>query len=418
MSNQEQEYLELLKKHLQGRLSPEEQLVLQAWIDKDPEKTALVQYIARSQGDRSFDELEGIYEQSRRRYLNTLPPDKSEEDSGRVQEGLASRLQRFKWIGIAAALLVFFLAGYYLYENEIPTASEFHPIADIAPGQSRATLILEDGSVIALDDSVEQKTRLSEQGISISETEGGELIYDVARSNPDGSPDEVHYHTIRTPAGGRYQVNLPDGSKVWLNSESSLRYPIPFASSERHVELSGEAYFEVAGRIRSDGKTRLPFVVFTGNQKVEVLGTHFNINAYKDEPGIKTTLLEGSVRVAYQTESGKAEESRVLRPGEQALCRHEKLQVQTVDTDPAVAWKNGIIAFNDEELHVVMRKIARWYDVDITFKDELPPLYFGGSVSSDKNLSEVLKVLELTGEIQCRVEASGDGQERRVVIMK
>jgi len=211
------------------------------------------------------------------------------------------------------------------------------------------------------------------------------------------------YNRIQVPYGGQYQLELPDGTKVWLNAGSSLRYPVSFTGHERKVELTGEGYFEVA-----KNKT-MPFRVQTSKQVVEVLGTHFNINAYNDDPSVKTTLLEGSVKVTQNTMGT----FKMLKPGQQSVLKNNELQVKEADTEEAVAWKNGLFLFNDQSLDEIMHQVSRWYDLQIVFDDvSLKTQRFGGSISRFKNVSQLLQVLESTGSVHFKIEG------RRLTAMK
>src|SRR5690606_467261 len=200
--------------------------------------------------------------------------------------------------------------------------------------------------------------RLAElDGITVTKTANGQLVYEISEAQ---NKSEITYNTIETPNGGQYQVRLPDCTAVWLNAGSRLTYPTSFASSDnRRVELLGEGYFEVA----KDSKR--PFIVVAEQQEVEVLGTHFNVNAYADEGNIKTTLLEGSVKVGSSTQGTK-----MLKPGQQAINSKGNLEVKSVNTDYAVAWKDGYFRFNDKSLDMGLREIARWYDVEIVYENE------------------------------------------------
>ena len=198
---------------------------------------------------------------------------------------------------------------------------------------------------------------------------------------------KVSYNTITIPNGGQYQLILADGTKVWLNAASSLKFPTAFPGKQRTVELTGEAYFEVAKNKNQ------PFNVKTPTQTVQVLGTHFNINAYSNEPFVKTTLLEGSVNVS------SAGGSLLLKPGQQALLNNSGLATlkDDVDTDEAIAWRNGLFQFNDVDIKTIMRQVARWYDVDVEFKGQVPAYTFHGKISRNLNASTVLKIFELSG---------------------
>jgi transmembrane sensor len=220
----------------------------------------------------------------------------------------------------------------------------------------------------------------------VSKKNDGLLAY---QSNSTAPVSQVLYNTISTPRGGQFEVALPDGTKVWLNAASSLRFPTAFTGKERDVELTGEAYFEVAKN------KDLPFHVTSAGQVIEVLGTHFNINAYTDEKSIKTTLFEGSVRVAKNLKSA------MLKPGEQSIVSNDDANTiriaDDVDADEVLAWKNGKFYFNDADVETVMRQVSRWYDVDIEYKGKSSADRFTGNFTRDLNLSKTLKLLEFTG---------------------
>lgn len=274
---------------------------------------------------------------------------------------------------------------------------------DIEPGDDKAILTLGDGTKIILDDA--QNGVLANQGgNSILKAAEGELIYSFsAESNlqlPEDHSDNIIFNTIETPKGGKFQVRLPDGSKVWLNAASSLRFPTKFAGSKRQVELNGEAYFEVA-----HDESKL-FEVKARNQTVQVFGTHFNINAYEDEPSVNTTLLEGSVRIS----DIRTNISQMLRPGEQSKLT-ERIEVFNVkNTAEAVAWKEGYFQFHEADIKTVMRQIERWYDVSIIYEGDMPNYRFGGEIERSLSLIQVLKVLEKT-KVHFRLEG------REVIVM-
>ncbi|WP_448634930.1 FecR family protein [Pedobacter panaciterrae] len=236
----------------------------------------------------------------------------------------------------------------------------------------------------------------------INKTADGQLVYTVSDSDPQGKNGAQLFNTIETPNGGKYQVNLPDGTRVWLNAASLLRYPTKFSGSKRVVELTGEGYFEVA---KLPGK--IPFIVKSEGQEVEVLGTHFNINSYEDEGPIKTTLLEGSVRVIRSKSSWNAPDNNVLlRPGEQSELGEQKINVKEVNTESILAWKDGDFVFDGDDLKSIMRKVARWYDVEVIYKGEFDDVKFGGLISRSKNISSVLGIMESTGKIHFVIEGN------------
>lgn len=264
---------------------------------------------------------------------------------------------------------------------------------DIAPGSNKAVLILADGSKVELDSANAGKV-ITQGNVQVIQMDG-QLSYEG-----NGAAKEVQYNTITTPRGGQYMVILADGSKVWLNAESSLRFPTVFAGEERKVEMEGEAYFEVAKN------QKMPFYVKSGEMEVQVLGTHFNINAYNDEKATKTTLLEGSVKVNM----GSA--YKIIKPGEQAVIPSlaggrvdaSKIRVQNCDIEEAVGWKNGLFHFNKADLPDVMRQLCRWYNVEVEYEGEIPKREFEGEIQRNLKLSQVL---ELLGKNRVNFKISG-----------
>jgi transmembrane sensor len=292
---------------------------------------------------------------------------------------------------------------------------------DIEPGGNKAILTLGDHSTIVLDDAA--NGQLAKEGSSrVNKTKDGELIYQSAIDNKQLA---IVYNTLATPRGGQYQLVLPDGSKVWLNAAASIKFPTAFAGNERRVEITGEVYFEVAPiRLRSGQK--MPFkVAIPGGVAVEVLGTHFNINAYDDEPAQKITLIEGRVKVGSgqwavgSGEKGKGQraegreekaegkkESVVLQPGEQVSVSHTSQISQPipVQTEDVLAWKNGLFHFENVDIKTVMRQLSRWYDIEVEYKGAIKtePLFI--ELPRKTTLLEVLKVLETTAGLQLRLE--------------
>lgn len=284
---------------------------------------------------------------------------------------------------IAASVLVFITAGVLIFMHHQTTKQQFVaaiPVKnDIAPGGNKAILTLANGSTVVLTDAKNGKLA-SQGGVVISKTADGQVKY--AGANQDAASNTLVYNMATTPKGGQYQFILSDGTKVWLNSASSIKYPVNFIGNERRVELTGEAYFEVAHNAAK------PFRVVSSGQTVEVLGTHFNINAYADENAVKTTLLQGSVKVS------SAGGSSVIKPGEQAQFNNGKINVVSgVDLDAAVAWKNGLFYFEDSNIQEVMRQFARWYDVDVKYDGELPSRHFSGEISRNINATQMLDIL-------------------------
>jgi transmembrane sensor len=296
----------------------------------------------------------------------------------------------------AAAVILFTIgAGIYFYTDRAAKKTSLQLVAvhhDIHTGNNKAYLTLDNGKRILLT-GAKNGTIAIQHGIDVTKTPGGEIIYKTINGDPASTSNEVAYNTIETPNGGQYQVYLPDGTHVWLNAASKLKYPTSFAGlGNRKVELSGEAYFEVA---KDKAK---PFIVSSKNQTVEVLGTHFNINAYADEATSKTMLLEGSVKISSNNIS------RILKPGQEASVSNDII-INDGDTEEAVAWKNGYFRFDDERLETVMRKIARWYDVRVTYKDDdLKNETFAAVSTRFANVTVLLKMLEQTGEAKFSIE--------------
>jgi transmembrane sensor len=250
----------------------------------------------------------------------------------------------------------------------------------IIPGGNKAVLTLASGQKIILNDAATGEIA-RQSGISITKTDDGQIVYSIAAE--DG---EILQNTISTPKGGQYRVILPDGTNVLLNAASSLIYPTAFRGAERLVQLNGEAYFEVAKN------KNMPFRVKSGQQTVEVLGTHFNINAYEDENSIKTTLVEGAVKVS--SSSG----SSLIAPGQQAVFSREgngAIFRRNVNIDKEIAWKDGMFSFENDDVKSVMRSIARWYNVDVSYKGDMSDIVFSGEIFRTAKLSEVFKILEL-----------------------
>ncbi len=301
----------------------------------------------------------------------------------------------------AAVLLVMGFAFYFLADRTVSAPDTGLAVHNdpVRPGGNKAYLTLADGKKINLSDR-EDGILLEQGGVRVVKKQRGELVYEVSgKASPVAGP--AGNNTIETPVGGQYQAILPDGTKVWLNSSSSLEYPVQFAANERKVTLRGEGYFEV----KSD-KGR-PFRVVSEKQTIEVLGTKFNVNTYEDETAVKTTLLEGSVKVFLDNAA-----SRILRPGEQASVTGRNIHVYPVDTDQTVAWKNGDFAFEGIALKEIMQQISRWYGVEVVYRHDIGDIRFGGSISRSKDIQEVLKVLSMTKGVNFKLEG------RRVLVMQ
>lgn len=299
--------------------------------------------------------------------------------------------KRYRWA--AAAILLLMASSIVLLnlnkeENTYTNNTKQVVEQDRLPGGDRAVLTLSDGRTILLDSA--SNGMLAQQGnTDIIKKNDGQLVYNSA----DGQSNEIAYNTLQTPRGGQYKITLPDGSKVWLNAASSLKYPVVFVGNERRVEITGEAYFEVA---KDAAK---PFRVQLNNLEVEVLGTHFNINGYTDEDAVKTTLLEGKVKVLASNTA------KYLTPGQQAQLKSSgNIHVTNdVNLEETVAWKDGNFQFENSDIKTVMRQLARWYDVEVSYKGTINK-HFVGSISRDVKLSQVLSMLQQTGEVKFKIE--------------
>ncbi|MFA6083200.1 FecR family protein [Mucilaginibacter sp.] len=315
--------------------------------------------------------------------------------SGNAQEPTEPKKPNYNlllWAKFSAAAvgLLFLSFGFYSYlHKDKPVVKKSiakinPPQHDALPGGSKAVLTLANGKTIILDNA--QNGTLAKQGNTVvNKTADGKLVYNLSNMADDNAAPSIN--TINTPRGGEYQVILPDGTKVWLNAASSIRFPTRFTGNTRDVEITGEAYFEVT-------KNKLmPFRVKTDRADIEVLGTHFNVMAYGDERLMKTTLLEGAVNIKSGSLTYK------LKPGQQAQINATGNTKVTsdIDVDDEVAWKNGIFQFRDAGIDVILRQAARWYDVNITYKGKLPLREFTGRLSRNVKASELLKMIQYTG---------------------
>ncbi|MEH3112888.1 FecR family protein [Pedobacter terrae] len=252
----------------------------------------------------------------------------------------------------------------------------------IKPGGNRAVLTLGDGSAVVLTEA-KIGALADQQNVSVVKTAEGELSYKMHKGSASA---KITYNKIATPLGGKYSVVLPDGTKAWLNAKSSLRFPTAFTGAERVVQMTGEVYFEVAKNPNQ------PFKVQSGGTEIKVLGTHFNVMAYGDEAGQKTTLLEGSIHLS----SGKF--SQLLKPGQQALVEPAGIKVNNnCDLETVMAWKNDLFIFKDMEIKEIARQLVRWYDIQVVFKGTPSKISYTGTISKDVELSELLSMLQFTG---------------------
>ena len=391
MSPQEDYKRTLLKLYLENRCSPEQLKEVKDLLrDNQADRILLAQM--HEDFDAALKQMapETDMEGAARRWKNVLQ-----------QINTTPELVRWYWrwpaIAAAASLLVLLASGMFYYsvnrKTIAPIASSGSNEAEqIGPAINKALLKLADGSLVALDDA--QDGTLARQGSARIIKQGGRVDYKAAGNAAGG---EI-FNTVITPRGGQYQVVLPDGTRVWLNAASSIRFPTSFKGSERRVEITGEGYFEVATVKMNNGR-KMPFVVIAGNTEVKVLGTHFNIMAYQEEAVLKTTLIEGAVNVV------RGKDSVLLKPGQQSqLAKNGELSViHDINTDGELAWRNGYFLFENADIGTVMRQLSRWYDVDVIYQDRVDE-HFYAQPSRNARLSDVLEALELTGKVHFTVE--------------
>lgn len=301
------------------------------------------------------------------------------------EKGLRLVSRRFLRYAAAIILLASAATGFLMWNN-----GQKNPVqqADVAPGGARAVLTLGDGTTIVLDDAADG--RLAQQGGAfIVKLSNGQIAY-----NTNSASSSVGLiNKISTPKGGQYQITLPDGTKAWLNAASSITFPSMFKADKRKIQIEGEVYLEVA---KDESK---PFIVEVKERlNVEVLGTSFNINSYADEGNIKTTLLEGRVRV-----SPPAGPSVTLRPGQQAIAAATLKVIDHANIDQAVAWKNGIFSFQNTDIRQVMKELERWYDIQVKYEGDIPRRQFGGQLSRDLKLSQIIQILS-DMEVKFKIE--------------
>ncbi|KIO78575.1 hypothetical protein TH53_02765 [Pedobacter lusitanus] len=371
----EEELQSLLKKYVDDRCTDEEKALLETWFLRyEPHEVPEL-----TENEREQD-LSAVWN-----HLET----ESDRPAGR------SRL--VPYLSAAAILLLSGLALFFYRHNpQVAVKAESSYANDVPSGKNKAYLTLGNGKKVSLNDAVNGNV-IQQEGAEVIKTGDGLLVYkDKGKGDNTAVPN-----TVETPQGGQWQLNLPDGTRVWLNSASRLTYPSTFSGLKtRRVTLSGEAYFEV-----TPDKSK-PFIVITEKQVAEVLGTHFNINSYSDEPATKTTLLEGAIKVSMN------KSFEILKPGQEAAVS-DKISVAHVDTDNAVAWKNGDFIFGQQDFRTTMRQLSRWYNIDVVYDDSAPDeVKLHGWISRSKSVVSVLKVMELTGEVHFKVRG------RRVVVTK
>jgi len=373
---------------MQDRLSTEERQQLNAWLQEDSENHALYEEL--------MDEEKlgnDLYE------LNTY-------DHNLAYERLAQRLFsqtttgkriyfRIRWYMVAAVLLL--VAGgityFALNKAEKPIPKPVVVVAQkkspgIAPDTKKAVLILADGSTISLNEM--NNGDIAQQGnVIIHKDQNGQLKYKLTGN----AANTNSFNTLRTPRGGEYQVTLDDGTKIWLNSASTLQFPVHFNANDRRVVLTGEAYFEVAASIAPQTGHKRPFTVWVDNMEVQAIGTAFNISAYKEDNRSQTTVVEGLVKV------NRNNTSNLLLPGKKLIAADSTVSIEDADVKQEIAWKNGEFVFRNTSLRMVMNELARWYDMDVVYDPGVPSLHFSGEVERESDIKKVLQMLEYTGGV-------------------
>jgi ferric-dicitrate binding protein FerR (iron transport regulator) len=365
---------ELAKKWLDGIITNDEKQEFLSWYDVLEEELIIPGEFAASEAELQKRMLKNIKQK--------------QEAKGKIFTG------KFALVAAAASAIaaICFIALYSPVQKNVPLTTgtvnnEIKKPTDISPGGNKAILILGDGSSLVLD-AVSNGTIATEKNIQIRKLKDGQIDYSLS-----GKQDVVTYNTLSTPRGGQYSITLSDGTKVWLNSSSSLRFPTAFTTSQRKVELTGEGYFEVAKN------PARPFKVQVNEMEVQVLGTHFNIMAYQDEAMTKTTLLEGSVRI------NKNNTSTLLKHGQQIKIKQGENagKVEEANIEEAIAWKNGMFYFNGATIEVIMRQLERWYDIDVVYERAVSE-HFNGVISKNVGIAKVFEMLELTGAVHFRIQ--------------
>jgi hypothetical protein len=299
----------------------------------------------------------------------------------------------YKIAGFAASIIAIISVLFIIYNNHKVNLVAKNTIQKpVVPGRNTAILTLANGSKIVLDD--EKSGKIAKQSnVVISKNAQGKVVYKIISGEAKNN-DVLAYNSIQTPRGGQYQVQLPDGTQVWLNAASSLKYPVHFAKTERRVELTGEAYFEVVHN------ANVPFKVISNNQEIKVLGTHFDVKAYSDDDAVSTTLLQGSVLI-HNLAMNK---SQLLIPGQQANLTQTSMQVSQVNTKQVISWKKGYFLFANMDIRNIMKLLSRWYDVDVHYQDIDQRETFGGTFSEHSDLKQILQNLQQLGHVHFRME--------------
>lgn len=381
----------LFNRYYSGEATAEESDELMAMVRAAKSDADLNRLLEQAWADLRGDTIYFSAQESEKLLSSILNQESEVQDDEDEFQAPVRNLYWWRYAAAAMLLIIGFAAlNKFRTKPEIRHATSADAaIGDVPPGGNRAVLTLADGSTIVLD-SAANGVLARQGGTEVSKKENGQLVYNAA--NKDNSQPLNQINTLSTPRGGQYQIVLPDGSKVWLNASSSIKFPAIFSKNERKVEVTGEVYFEVV----KDKKK--PFRVLFQHSEIEVLGTRFNVMAYADEAASQTTLVEGSVSLTNKNDIKR------LRPGQQAsIGSSGKIRTEEVDTDEATAWKSGLFYFRDAGIEEIMKKASRWYDVEVEYQGAVPVRQFTGKVSMEVNISELLLMLKYAG-VNCKIE--------------
>jgi ferric-dicitrate binding protein FerR (iron transport regulator) len=374
----------LLFKYLQGKLTVEEAIILEQWKEQSEENRLFLEELSRGAASQRFGAPQPLPDNLEERIFSKISAQIPALKGGVVK----MRHNWWKYAASAAAVLVLIVSGFFMLstpprEKNTAKAETINATDVPAPEANYASITLADGKKLDLNNS-SGGTLASQGEMELIKTADGLIVYKAATGNRGNA---IQWNTLTNPKGSNViGMVLEDGTKVWLNAGSSLTYPVAFIGTERKVTITGEAYFEVT-------KNKLkPFKVTRDKMEVEVLGTHFNVNAYGDQPFVKVTLLEGAVKVNNGNTSG------LLKPGQQANIGDNKINVRSdINVDQVMAWKNGYFSFDKATAIEVMQELSRWYNIEVVYEGQVPDQLFGGELRRNSKLSSVLKILEKSG---------------------
>lgn len=391
---------ELFQRYLDNACTPEEVETLLDFFGKEKNEDRLRQLIREHLLTEANEDA--LPKNAEDQFVKTVFPEI--KNALHLDRKQVVPLYRKNWFRVAAAACVVLAvtsSAFFLFRSpeQVPVVqndNQNKEIKDIPPGRNNAVLTLDDGTNILLDHAA--NGTLAKQGnASVLKTDG-QIAYEQEGAHKSSA---LIWNTIRTANANQYQLVLSDGTKVWLNAASSIRFPASFTGDERKVQITGEVYFEVA----KDAKKRfkVEFSDQTGQKaEIEVFGTHFNVNTYSNEPEMRTTLLEGSVKIS------EANQTQMLKPGQQAILSKNRIQItEKADLDQVMAWRNGYFLFNNTDIYTLMRQVARWYNIEISFEGQISNDGFSGKISRDVPLSQIIKVLEFN---DMRVKREGNNK--------